>query len=294
MSELKINELVNLTWPIHINKRLYMISEKNSDIGDEILNESLGSFNNQKNIAKYIASNIVEKEYTDCDIDISNFNEIIKNVKVKVNLVFDESSAALYGLDSEGYAKMALNINRHDVLVLNNTDIINSLTYIIAHELMYVIIYLNRNKSGVNINDTPKYYTQAIEIAKSYGADEPSGAFAYALYNTYYQERQAFISETESEIEKIIKNMRISNDNLISAIKKTKGYEIYANNIEMLPKIIDDYELLKQVKNILYVNGINMSENEILKQCKHMIELSKETIRLIYRNAMLIFEKESE
>lgn len=165
----------------------------------------------------------------------------------------------------------------------------------ISYKLMHANILFNQNKHKSLKNDTPSYYSNALSMKENIGSDNMYGAFAYALYNTYYQERQAFISETESELNTLIKKLKdATNDTLKDAVKDTTGYQVYANNIYYLKRLKNDNEAQKRLFGLLKTYNINLSESEIAKKIDEMLILSENTIRLIYRNAMLIFENNGE
>lgn len=279
---------------------LPLIGENKMEINnsaDYILNESLGSFKMQKEIAKYIAKNVVDQQFSPVVVDLSSFdNEFFKMANViPYFMSVMEPSAAIDKVDSDGIIRIVLTLSHFYKESVSKNKQISQISYIIAHELMHANILFNQNKHKSLKNDTPSYYSNALSMKENIGSDNMYGVFAYALYNTYYQERQAFISETESELNTLIKKLKdATNDTLKDAVKDTTGYQVYANNIYYLKRLKNDNEAQKRLFGLLKTYNINLSESEIAKKIDEMLILSENTIRLIYRNAMLIFENNGE
>jgi len=278
------------------------------------INESLGSFNRQIDIA-----NVLSKEILDM-LDNGNkekdINIEINGEKIDTQLVLVRSSSLLhktyattepYGEVNDGniiLTKLVFTvyISQFDVLSYDRNNLFNKLVSIINHELMHGNIFSKRisNKQDINIVDwydgiNNIIYNERNDLARN---------VAYSLYACYYHERQSIISSTYTQLLEIFNEDRISfirnkvkdfsdeekynyllkvyKENLV----KTESYQTFLM-IENICKNISNNEV-SVIKNIFKGYGINI---DLGKEIEKMELISHEAIKDVCRNGSLFFHE---
>lgn len=277
------------------------------------INESLGSFNRQIDIA-----NVLSKEILDM---LDNGNKE-KDISIEINgekidtLVLVRSSSLLhktyattepYGEVNDGniiLTKLVFTvyISQFDVLTYDRNNLLNKLISIINHELMHGNIFSKRmsNKQDINIVD---WYDGIKNIIYNERNDLARNV-AYSLYACYYHERQSIISSTYTQLLEIFNEDRISfirnkikdfsdeekynyllkvyKENLV----KTESYQTFLM-IENICKNISNSEV-SVIKNIFKGYGINI---DLGKEIEKMKLISHEAIKDVCRNGSLFFHE---
>lgn len=278
------------------------------------INESLGSFNRQIDIA-----NVLSKEILDM-LDNGNkekdINIEINGEKIDTQLVLVRSSSLLhktyattepYGEVNDGniiLTKLVFTvyISQFDVLSYDRNNLFNKLVSIINNELMHGNIFSKRifNKQDINIVDwydgiNNIIYNERNDLARN---------VAYSLYACYFHERQSIISSTYTQLLEIFNEDRISfirnkvkdfsdeekynyllkvyKENLV----KTESYQTFLM-IENICKNISNNEI-RVIKNIFKGYGINI---DLGKEIEKMELISHEAIKDVCRNGSLFFHE---
>ena len=276
------------------------------------INESLGSFNKQIDIANVLSKEILEmldngNKKKDISIEING-------EKIDTQLVLVRSSSLLhktyattepYGEVNDGniiLTKLVFTvyISQFDVLSYDRNNLFNKLISVINHELMHGNIFSKRisNKQGINIVDwydgiNNIIYNERNDLARN---------VAYSLYACYFHERQSIISSTYAQLLEIFNEDRISfirnkvkdfsdeekynyllkvyKENLV----KTESYQTFLM-IENICKNISNNEI-SVIKNIFKGYGINI---DLGKEIEKMELISHEAIKDVCRNGSLFF-----
>ena len=115
--------------------------------------------------------------------------------------------------------------------------------------------------------------------------------FSYALYATYYQEVNAIVSQTSTQLYNILGYSCNHNNEIIkNAIKNTEPYIIYNMILnEVVPCIENMTDLLigNLIIKPLKQFNINLTINDIKKKTKYIKLISEKALHNILRNAML-------
>lgn len=265
------------------------------NINDNIILEALVSFNNQHNLAIELA-NVVYNNYLK---NILNFEYLTTNNDIfKVKLIIDDTSMlnrfnasiiALNDIEKSITIKIYLSsqIKKQD-----SRYIINQLTSSITHELMHGNVFLKRlNNNNVEISDEPIYYPNIISVIQTVDPDTILYKFSYALYATYYQEVNAIVSQTSTQLYNILGyGSNHNNETIKNAIKNTEPYTIYNMILnEVVPCIENMTDSLIEnliIKPLKQFN-INLTINDIKKKTKYIKLISEKALHNILRNAML-------
>ena len=277
-------------------KNIDIISFKHNrrNINDNIILEALGSFNNQHNLAIELA-NVVYNNYLK---NILNFEYLTTNDDIfKVKFIIDDTSMlnrfnasiiALNNIEKSITIKIYLSsqIKKQD-----SRYIINQLTSSITHELIHGNVFLKRLNNNVEISDEPIYYPNIISVIQTVKPDTILYKFSYALYATYYQEVNAIVSQTSTQLYNILGyGCNYDNEIIKNAIKNTESYIIYnmiLNEVvpcveNMTDSLIENL-IIKPLKRF----NINLTINDIKKKTKYIKLISEKALHNILRNAML-------
>ena len=276
------------------NTDIISIKYNRHNVNDNIISEALGSFNNQHNLAIELA-NVVYNNYLK---NILNFEYLTTNDDIfKVKFIIDDTSMlnrfnasiiALNNIEKSITIKIYLSsqIKKQD-----SRYIINQLTSSITHELMHDHVFLKRLNNNVEISDEPIYYPNIISVIQTADPDTILYKFSYALYATYYQEVNAIVSQTSTQLYNILGYGCNHNNEIIkNAIKNTEPYIIYNMILnEVVPCIENMTDLLIEsliIKPLKQFN-INLTINDIKKKTKYIKLISEKALHNILRNAML-------
>lgn len=276
------------------------------------INESLGSFNKQSDIASTLSKQIVsmldnDKKEKDIKIEIDGEIIDIQLVLVRSSSLLNKTYATTepYGNVENGniiLTKLVFTvyISQFDVLSYDRDNLFNKLVSIINHELMHGNVFSKRisNKQDINIVD----WYSGIKNIISNEKNDLARKVAYSLYACYYHERQSIISSTYTQLLEIFTENRLTfirnkikdfsteekygylskiyKENLI----KTESYQTFLmirNICERLTK--DEIKMLGKIFNGY---GININLN---KEVNKMKIISNEAIKDVCRNGSLFF-----
>ena len=264
------------------------------NINDNIISEALGSFNNQHNLAIELA-NVVYNNYLK---NILNFEYLTTNNDIfKVKFIIDDTSMlnrfnvsiiALNNIEKLITIKIYLS---SQVKKQDSRYIINQLTSSITHELMYGNVFLKRLNNNVEISDEPIYYQNIISVIQTVDPDTILYKFSYALYATYYQEVNAIVSQTSTQLYNILGyGCNHNNETIKNAIKNTESYIIYnmiLNEVVPCVENMTDSLIENLIIKPLKQFNINLTINDINKKTKYIKLISEKALHNILRNAML-------
>ena len=263
------------------------------DINNHI-NESLGMFDKQYEIADKLSINIydmiVNKEkHKVFSVDSDNINFV--DVLIDKNIL--KTNAEIYGFNDETKTvKLTVNLNEMDLKDKNS--FIRLMKNILTHELMHGNIFLHRYLNGEDINDIPDYYDICQKIFNNkIKTSAVYQEFAYALYSIYYQEMQSIVSQTYVQIENYYKqhNIKPNRENFKYVLKKIESYSTYYGNINRTVPLIkfmlsyDEKHFLEGLEEV----GFNFDKKTLEKYLNLIIKRSEEAIKNIDRNAMLFY-----
>lgn len=174
----------------------------------KLINEELGAFDKQYQMADKIAKIVKNSPYTQEIVDLTEFGvEEIKYSKVNITKNFiGKTKASFLGITDDYGAILSI--------CFNNQSTIEEISAAISHELMHSLITATKYAKNLEFDDTPDYYCNLIKILRS----EKGFIYdiAYALYATYYQECNSFVSQTTSDLnylQDILKDRIITMDN---------------------------------------------------------------------------------
>lgn len=265
----------------------------------ELLDESLGAFNEQYKIAEYIsdiAFDMLLKNINKNVVDIED-DSIIKQVDITLNLhaISIGIKAQLENIDDNGKAFILITFPENIQFNKSKDYIIGQLTSIISHELMHANVILNRFNNNEEINDMPSYYPNVLAIIQNEDENSDIYAIGYGLYSTYYQEVQAFVSQTSSDIRKLYGGkLTYTSDEIKEGLKHSDAYMVYSNNIHgKLNNILEYSDECIEDTILPYLERyeLTFTAKELRKEIKKIINVSKKAIHNIYRNAMLLMIK---
>lgn len=275
------------------DKFINKIAEKCKQYGEAILLESLGSFKNQKNMSYDISEKLLSVCFGEpsgkINVNLEKYNDnYIKTAVILFKRSYNDTSGELINIGSDGDVKISVNLSIMDLMSLSKESLFKTVAFIIANELMHSNIFYNRYYNGQDIYDKPEEYNNSLDLKNDTEDDMIISGFAYALYNTYYQEIQAMVSQTNTEIQSLYNRKKIDNNTLTNAIKNCTAYKIYSNNLMVCSKLKNNEAKKKELLN--YLNKYKININDIDNKINYIEEVSKKTIDRIYKNAMLYFE----
>lgn len=276
------------------------ITENIKKYGEQSILESLGSFPKQRQMSDKITEKLFDKVYgihqDTFFVGLEEFGDPnIKIAEITWERGNGQTEAFSKNLTKDGKIMIQVNISLFDLRGISKEMFFEKISYIIAHELMHSNIYYKRLANDQDIHDTPKYYNNAIVMYRNCD-DLLFKYFAYAMYNTFYQERQAMISQTETLIfnqlnREDVKNNKNINKIISDLVKESDAYEIYSFNIKVCQELKDNTERKENLKKELEKYFIKIYD--IDKLIDKIDSISKETINRIFKNSMLYFEKNS-
>lgn len=254
----------------------------------EVLEEALGSFKKQEELGEYCAE-IIRQMINNGEVKRTiRWND--KNIK-KINLEHKPTENYLGKLTSYDFYNKTLNIH-----VGRNIKKYNNVAEVISHELMHGNIYLSPKHYETSLKmelDTPDYYDDLIKTLDN--VDGIAYNFAYGLYSIFYQEAQAIISQTATEIRGSINKREIdtiTKKEFIDLIRQCKSYNIFKLNISDCCDIIDtmsDKEIQCLIVYPFKNNKININISFVKKMNRRIREVSNEALRKCINNAMIVY-----
>lgn len=279
-----------------IEKKIVLTESVLHCIIRETLEEALGSFRRQEGLAEYCAG--VIKQMVDNGERKKVIDWNVDNIK-KIIIEYEPTENHLGKLTSYDFINKTLKIS-----VGRNIEKYGNVAEIISHELMHGNIYLSPKHYETSLKmelDTPDYYDNLIELLNN--EDGIVYNFAYGLYSIFYQEMQAIISQTATEIRGLINRKEIdtiTKKEFIDLIRQCKSYNIFKLNISDCCDIIDtmsDKEIQYLIVYPFKNNKIDISTSFVKKMNKRIREVSNEALRKCINNAMIVYydlEKEGK
>ena len=272
------------------------------------INEVLGSFEKQPYIAKEITNafgkmNRGEKNTSSIMVEIDGeiFN-IILELK-KFSLLDTHAQIVPYGeKDKIDYLKIDLYLSTRDNDLGIDEFINKKITAIINHELMHGNIFIKRLGNNQTI-DIANWYWKIQKILETNVVDIVWN-FAYAIYACYYQERQAIISSTYTQLLE-----KFDNKMILSIKEKTRQMsdgERYNYLLTLYKKFLvntESYQTYYGIKtfiNSLDNNGIEKIieifknygiEIKPQKEMKEIRKIAENALKDVVRNGSLFFHE---
>lgn len=277
----------------------------------QFINESLGSFNKQPEIAINLAKTYLDmldngKGKIDTVIEIDNEKIDTQLVLVKnKSLLKSYATTEPYGNIDNGDIILeklvfTLYLREFDLFSLDRETLYSKIVSIINHELMHGNIFSKRisNKQDISVVD---WYEDISKII-NYEKNDLVRYIAYGMYACYYQERQAIISSTYGQLLGIFnddrtffigyKIKRLSEEEkysyLLKAYKKslvkTESYQTFILINDICNRITD--EEIEKVNKIFIGYGVNVN---LRKEVKKMKIISNEALKDVIRNGSLFF-----
>ena len=140
------------------------------------------------------------------------------------------------------------------------------------------------------MGDIPNYYSKLGELLEKED-DNIIGQIAYALYITFYEERQAFVSQTVMQLNKLNPSHDlIPREEWGNYIKNTDSYKIllFVKNLSIFLKTLT-IENKNTIVKTLNDYGIEITNFD--KMVNDMYQKSNISFRNVTRNAMIYFRE---
>jgi hypothetical protein len=259
----------------------------------ETIKEELGSFENQNQIAKYLATE-AELAYKNGDYDIISTIPYSGPIKyAEIHITDDYVICNLSGINPR-QKKAIINIPES---VFSSKEKIQNLMNSVAHELMHGNVYLQQINHGYMPEmSLPDEYRKFCEVkTKEYNNGSDLYYFAYGVYSTYYNEVNAFVSQVSAEILDKAKNkpgiLYMKDFQYLYA--QTNSVLSFKANIMETNKIIrmTCNEINGTIVQPLKQYGITMGVDEVLSKCKEIRDISRRALKDCRRNAMLAYKE---
>lgn len=253
---------------------------------DYTLNEALGSFDTQQEEAERISRQFVEmyKEGLETQkttaniggeeirllLSIEKTRNLVKKTEANIQPFGDKHNDGSVTLE---YLCIKLYISQFDIKALTEEELTKKITSVVSHELLHGNIFSKRIASKQNIG-APDWYEGIINIIDTAQNDEVYN-FAYAIYACYYEEKQAIISSTYTQLLEKYPENRL---NLI------------ANKVKKMNNDEEIYNYLLKLFKIDLVNNENFQTYSYLKDfCKDLSSNNNPALIFLIHN---IFAKE--
>lgn len=271
------------------------------------INESLGGFSNQYEIAERLAQtvmqmrdNMINTLETTLDIDGGKIPFVVKisgaGVSNQAQIMplgtKDENGETLECLELTVFMPVFSRFAN------DKEELYKDVKTQIAHELMHGNIFSKRSIAGVKIDDMPQYYSACINIIEN--EIGPIKDVAYAIYATYYHEIQANVSSVYSELnnsinEENVKFLQNSGyDYMLRVFKmflmNTEAYKIYYYIINTVCKKFFNYNEngIKELEKELEDKGLVL-QNGLVATMKKVQKLAEGALKDVVRNGVLYF-----
>lgn len=280
----------------------------------KLIEEELGSFKNQDNVAKHITNEFLElfkSGFSDKKVNIDIDNETVElTLKIIINnfLIQPKADIIPYGKEDNGEIilegfNVTLFLRKTDIEKLDDEEIFNKISTIISHECGHGNIFQKRmlNKQTIEVAD---WYGKIHRILDNDNISHIVNLFAYAIYACYYQEKQAIVSSTHSQLIEKYPNKRLKTINiklrellsieekynyLLKLYKKdlvnTEAYQIYYTILyKLLPQLNENNK--QEIINVFSNYGISLN---IDKELKKIERLANEALCDVTRNSTIFF-----
>lgn len=279
---------------------------------NEFVNEALGSFDKQNEIAGQIVDILADMwknnetsghkdivlngETIPLELEIDRSDSLTDYTRAEMNAMGhkDDGGTVFTGL------KMKVTISQFDAYSLRGNDLKDKLLPIVAHELMHGNMFSLRIGHGKDIG-TVKWYDTVVRILKG-EKNETVRKFAYSMYACYFYERQAIISSTYSQLLEMFGPDRIEFlKNKTKSMDKQMAYDyllkIYKNGL-FETEAFQTYSMVSRfckeltAGDIYIINRIFIKYGYEIKaedETDHMLNVANEALKDVARNGSLFF-----
>lgn len=279
-----------------IKEKKFLFESKNfNDLSELLLNEAMGSFEDQYTLADELSNviydmlmnNIINLEYkTENDKVIS-----IVDITINKNTPLMAISGAIKSIDPD-LNKISIFINISDFnLKIHKPILLKRIKDVVVHELMHGNIFLKRYENNQNINDMPFYYDSVVYLMGQTSENDILYWFSYALYSTYYHEVNAVVSQTNAQLFNMLGyGNKHDNETIKKAIKSLDSYQIYNRIINFTVPYINNMDdddinnkIVKQFNNI----GVEINVKWVRDKLNEILLIAQKAIKKIFKNALL-------
>ena len=275
---------------------------------ENLINEALGEFSNQYNLAKEIANKTISMVKTHqrklrfetksetqfktviIKIEYSEDDEDYRNMLVDIR-----PTSGIFDGVNDNTVGIKFFISRNDILKQRYDDLEQKLYSIAVHELNHGYVILNQakynEKGGKDlVNPLPSWYNQCIVFLHEYQNNDIAYQFVQALYACHEKEMKAIISETTPHIENYIRGRgNYDRDTFVEALKTSEPYQRYYTSLYVvLPKA---RERKNSILNLLDYWGFDFDENDLERMFTFIERKSKIALKYIEKNSMLYYHE---
>lgn len=284
---------------------------------EQLLNEALGEFPNQYDLAGEIADAVndmiprheITKEYQ------SNVSTPFKRVELIVEYSEDSpqggwlidarpTKGSFLGADFDA-VQLKFFIARNDVLGKRSEDLWKTIFHIAVHELNHAYVLVAQakynmawnKKKGVDeqkplVNPLPEWYEPITKFLAKYNHQDTAYRFAQALYSCHEKEMTAIVSETTPQLyNELGKTVRVAKHEFLVALKETESFQrFYTNLYKTLPEIRNADKQL--ILTIYGTSEVPITDEKTLEELIKFVE-KKSAVGLEYvvRNSMLYYNE---
>ena len=279
-----------------LKHKLEPIPSHRKHIDCKLIDEANHSFNKQYEWSDKLSSEIV----SNFKQGISHFiyeveDNDIKEIDVTIEGKKGQTSASFNNLSIDGIFFISVSIDKRRLLEYPET-LKGEICSAISHELMHGNVYFKRYKNNQELNDIPDYYDVVLKIMRSVDSNGIDYFFARALYTCYYQETQAFISQTWPEVKNILskeyKTIDVDKKLFMDALGRTDTFETFSNNIRISKLISDSPFAISTLIKKFKENGAEIDEEKIKNWAIKILKISKGALRDAINNAYGYWEDE--
>lgn len=240
-------------------------------IYESYLFESLGRFDNCVEVAEFAAKEI-RKNPVKQIIDCSKFKVFFKNINIKKIIFENDFYSAYTGKGNKDSINIELSIPKE--IGDDPIKYEERIMYILVHEFLHAYEDYQRLKNGkpsiFNYFDD-EYIKSYSKIKSVFDLNKMTARCKYFLND---QERNAYFSELYPMVEKIIKDKKITKENikydeLVNEIKNTDLWKIYFEIGDFIIKVKNDAFSENDKKDIIdmysHIIGKKSTYKEIIK-----------------------------
>lgn len=264
----------------------------------DLIEESLSAFNNQYRISEILANICYEmslKQKTKNFVDIKGDFKDCTIKGVFLELVYNKYTnyfAQFSNIDSDGNVYLKVYFPYSDILNKEKEVVIRKIKNCVSHELMHGNIFLNRLNNKKDLNDFYIDYEKWSMIRQNEDENTILYKFAYAIYATYYQEVQAFVSQATTQFEVLYNKNDLTNNEIRNGLKRCESYQIYSNilnnTIPLFEKLLNEDKIDYLLIPLKDKYDIDVDEEFVKKSLIKFKNSSEKALRNILRNIMLI------
>lgn len=298
---------ISMKKPIVLLEYKYSKNIVTEGYNNELLDESLHTFNQQHELAEYIAGFAVEGvklNKKSCIVDIKRFNLPLKKVVLiikKENLI-NRVSAQINDIDTDGNAKLFLNMYIHVGMIVSENEkiVFNETKEAIMHEFghWYFILTKYNNSGSIDTTSSNPLYLEIQDIMKNPNISQELYYFLYSLYAVFGNELNAFVSQYYSEVYNyLMEQKELTIKSVRKALLRSNIYDTFITNINNLEHVIElnDYEKENLISE--FNSNTNNKENNIKdvkklnKMLKFALERNNEALRFCEQTAVNAYYK---